>query len=224
MTISATTDPLDSYGNKSSPPHYSRFSQSKIKHKSKQDTKRTKVQRMVKSALNKDHHRTVCLCGSYPIPNSEIQVVKYEDNKAYLLGLQTCRSAFLCPVCDQRNAYKKEKYLSGVLQDTHNYGGDAVQVVLTINHRRGQDLSDLQVKLKSSFDAVFASSKKGRHLIQQFGYVGYYFSKEITFSLKHGWHPHFHVMLFFSRTLDNTDILNLERNLGWPNASQWLIC
>ena len=218
MNIHATTtDPLDLYGINSSHLHYNTLLEPQEPDRSTssmyipdQRIKRTKIQRMVKTVLNRDKHSGVCSCGSIPIPLNEVQVIKTEDDKVSLRGLQTCRSTFLCPVCEQRNAYKKATTLLNLMQETHNYGGDVVQVILTIHHRRGQDLLDLQTKLKSAFDAVFAPSKKGSQLTKQFGLVGYHLTKEITFSLKHGWHPHFHVTLFFNRNLNSTDIYDLE--------------
>ena len=55
------------------------------------------------------------------------------------------------------------------------------------------------------------SSSKAKYLSQQFGFKGYFVSREIKYSLKAGWHPHFHTTLFFNHKLNSEAFLALNK-------------
>ena len=144
---SSTYSSLDIYGNKSPLPHSHTLSSSTAPKagfsnntlSSKQERQaRAKILKSVQSASNRERYKSLSRCSRMLIPFRDVTVLKNNKERLIIKGVQKCRSVFLCPVCQQIKSRQNGHELYQLLDSTHELGGDAVQVTLTLLRSAGQ--------------------------------------------------------------------------------------
>jgi len=111
-------------------------------------------------------------------------------------GIATCKSVWLCPVCNLRISAER----GDMIRQTQNKDFFMAMLTLTLQHDRGDKLDDVLGALKSASSEL----KQGgfwQRLKKDFGIIAYVTAYEITYG-QNGWHPHVHMILYFDRVTD----------------------
>ena len=144
----------------------------------------------------------VSVCCREPVDDT-VQIYRHGTAVGYA-GLMRCGNAWACPICCAKVMRRRGEQIAAVFDSVHSAGGSAIMVTLTAAHQIGDSLAWLLGNFKSSKDA-FNHSRKLRELAAL--RTGAISATEITFSSKHGWHPHQHDVWFFSGVAPNSDWL-----------------
>lgn len=138
-----------------------------------------------------------------------------ETQRAYYNGVCTCASPMLCPVCSTRIAgYRSAEIRQAVhawlAEDPEN---TCYMITLTLRHSLCDTLASLLDLFKTA-RKYFWGHWTVKKLLQQSDCIGRITSTEINFSIKNGWHPHQHILLFCKKNDFDKETL---RNI-WLNA------
>ncbi|SNY93492.1 hypothetical protein SAMN04515647_3789 [Cohaesibacter sp. ES.047] len=145
----------------------------------------------------------VCSCRKYlSYGHSGVDIELYNDRARYG-HLASCGRIWQCPVCSRNICMQREREIRHAWNYIVNLTGKnekptytAVMMTLTFQHNRSDDLQDL---VKRARDALrgFTASAKMKKLRKNGDLLGSIWALEVTWSYKNGWHPHFHVLLFY---------------------------
>lgn len=165
-------------------------------------------------------HRT-CHCHVYRAPVqgqglSPIRVHKgKEHGKAFYSGLMSCGNVWVCPLCAAKISSRRRAELEQAIEAAKAEGLRVHFVTLTVPHGVGDDLGELLSKMAAATKRM----SSGKHAIkQQLGedLVGFIRVLEVTHG-EHGWHPHFHLLVFTSNNVTVTKMLETYRS-SWQRA------
>ncbi len=135
---------------------------------------------------------------------------------ARFVGVQTCGSVWICPVCSARISEVRRRELQALEDWAREQGHVTMLMTLTARHR-GRALDPLvealaEAKRRLQRRAVWKRLREAGQI------VGSVSVREATHG-ENGWHPHYHVLL----VLDVTDE-NEARELLEPLRQVWLEC
>lgn len=139
-------------------------------------------------------------------------------------GVTLCGSVWACPRCSAVIAQRRAEEIGRAVAECHERGGSVYLMTLTVRHRHGDALADLFEAISRGWRAGFGGvpwsgrkervrERDGRVWVEPsvvgdaelFGVAGRVRSTEATVSAPgsggHGWHLHFHVLLFTVGTL-----------------------
>lgn len=131
--------------------------------------------------------RLVVDCGE---PNS----ARSENPEASLLGVTRCSSPWACPVCAPRIAAARAEALRPQVAELMAAGWTAHLVTLTVRHARHHQLADLWEGLGRAWSRL--TSGKRWAALRAIGQPEYARGYDLTWSERHGWHPHVHLSLY----------------------------
>lgn len=127
----------------------------------------------------------------------EIHVRQGDDGvTAYPVGVSTCSSVWLCPVCSAKIRTRRALDVRVAAALHVKRGGRLVMMTLTVRHGPEHSLSTL---LDVEAEAWRSLQRDVRWRALRKSLVGQIRSWEIThglFDVGGSWHPHFHVLLF----------------------------
>ena len=130
--------------------------------------------------------------------DSTIQLrVSDEHKKAFYSGLQTCGLVWLCPVCAPKIQAVRSAELETAIELAKERGLVVDLVTLTLPHRKGQTLAELEEVLRRAYRSM-RESRGYRDLTKSLGLVGTVASEEVTWGPETWWHPHVHLLRFRS--------------------------
>jgi len=159
-------------------------------------------------------------------PNGQGVAIRQTDDAVGFAGLVSCGRIWLCPVCNAKVMARRAVEIGAVLVWAESQGFHVIWGSLTCQHDRSSDLSALLEIQREAWRHVVQSRtwskqnnatamvahshdetcdhdcnrKKDTVLLSTPGRVGYIRASEITVSQAHGWHPHFHPLIFFRGT------------------------
>lgn len=136
----------------------------------------------------------------------EIQVLKSKRfGSASYAGLQTCSSLWCCPVCSVKISERRRVELQGAIAQHTAAGGQVLLLTLTHPHSRRDELGDLLGRQRDALKS-FTGGRPMRRLMASMGCIGSVRAFEVTHGRKrevsHGWHPHYHVLMFCDSGVD----------------------
>jgi hypothetical protein len=137
------------------------------------------------------------------------------QNVAVFRGLQTCGSVWTCPVCAAKISERRRVEVNHAVNAHQASGGEVVLLTLTNPHELGDSLAECLDRQAKAMNRLY-SSRKGRELFEEMGSIGTIRAYEITHGA-HGWHPHFHIMIFVKSGLDLATYENRFYQV-WANA------
>jgi hypothetical protein len=148
-----------------------------------------------------------------------VDVRRAESGRAYYGGLLTCGSAWTCPVCAEKIARKRQAEVSAMVAAHTAEGGALSFLTLTVPHDQGQPLGELRETLTSAWAAVLGG-KGWQTLKARYALIGWVRKLELTHGQRADFHPHLHVLLFFTRRLTDAEHSELEAALfgRWVRA------
>lgn len=145
------------------------------------------------------------------------------DATAYPVGVSTCSSVWLCPVCAAKIRTRRSVDVRTAATQHVANGGRLLMLTLTVRHRKGDLLAALMDAETEAWRSIQQDSRwrtDVRPLL-----VGMIRSWEITHGLAPdaagetvgSWHPHFHVLLFVRPGACDW----IERD-GWSKVLGWV--
>ena len=153
-------------------------------------------------------------CGR-SISGDGVDILRAPDgSKARFVGLTTCGSGWMCPVCSRQIAEGRRAEASAAMVQHCKGGGIAQLLTLTFSHYADEPLASMLEKFdkaRQSFKNCVTYKKilgkKGGA-----GCIGAITALEVTYSKMNGWHPHVHMILFSRRNVlpDEHDRLRAE--------------
>lgn len=146
-------------------------------------------------------------CGQYLAnKNSCVDVAVGQKGGIFYSGLQTCKSAWACPVCSLKISQQRAIEVRGMLENALQGGCSAMFITLTLPHSEFDSLPELLKAVNGSFRAITNNSAyKGKHrkykgrkyletgLKQDYDIQGFIRALEVKKGA-FGWHPHLHVV------------------------------
>jgi len=148
----------------------------------------------------------VSRCLRLPIPRSEIEVWRHQTTaKSFYAGLGVCGSVWTCPVCAAKISERRRLELQTAVDRHIMYGGHVAMLTLTVRHTYRDDLETLLIRLAKSMDR-FRSGKRYNNLRKKIGLIGTIRAFELTHG-QNGWHPHFHILLFYQEKQNLLDLM-----------------
>jgi hypothetical protein len=142
------------------------------------------------------------------------------ESRAHYSCVEVCSSVWLCPVCAAKIAERRRAELIEAVAQVEAQGGAVLHLTYTVRHDRHDDLANLVERFGRAYQRL-TGHRTYRTLIrptyQIFGSVR---ALETTHG-EHGWHPHYHVLLFLSHPLTDAELARLEVELRalWVRAA-----
>lgn len=128
---------------------------------------------------------------------------------AKITGSITCDNPWVCAVCSSIHLDTKAKKITQVQKNFLAAGREkhwsTWMLTLTIPHTRKEKLADLLTK-KSAVMSDFHAHSAIKKLKSRIGWQGYVDSLEIRHGNGNGWHPHHHILGFFTNMHPNTRV------------------
>lgn len=161
----------------------------------------------------------VRFCLRHRIDASENVTVRYNENreKAHYANVQRCGSVWVCPICSAQISEGRRQELKQGIERWQDKGGQVLLMTLTIPHYCGDNLQQLVAGLQKALHRLW-TGRKGREALKLLGKVGHITATEVTHGVN-GWHPHFHILMFFEHPVDADSLRNFMSSL-WQNACE----
>lgn len=147
-------------------------------------------------------------CLRYRISTDGGVDVRYNEKreKAHFSNVQRCGSVWVCPVCSAQISEGRRQELNNGMNNWTAQGGAVYLVTFTNPHHVGDNLQELLDGQKIALQK-FWRQRKVRETMKALGYVGRIVATEVTYG-KNGWHPHYHVLMFFEHHIDTKPLRN----------------
>lgn len=136
-----------------------------------------------------------------------------EREQANFGNLQRCYSVWNCPICSMTITEGRRTELKQGLSNWIDTGGHSYLATFTNSHHRGDNLDQLLKGQKKAF-IKFWEKTKVKEMLKRLGYKGRIVATEVTWGEQNGWHPHYHMILFFDHEIN-------EQGLQTFLAFQW---
>jgi hypothetical protein len=144
-----------------------------------------------------------------------------EHQSASFGGLVTCASVWNCPVCMAKITERRRVELQAAMIEAKAQGLHCYLVTLTHPHSRFDPLAGLLTSEQQALTR-FWGCRAVKGLFRDLDRVGHVRAWEVTHGrlrvISHGWHPHFHILLFLSEPI--SDLRAVESLLfgHWASA------
>lgn len=148
----------------------------------------------------------VCKCLKMRITKEKGIGIRYNESrgKAHYGNLQRCGSVWTCPICSAQISEGRRQELKKAMSHWRTQGGSVYLLTLTNPHHCGDNLDQLLAGQKKAFK-YFWSDRKPKEMFQSLGKIGHITATEVTHG-KNGWHPHYHVLLFFPNPINHKSL------------------
>lgn len=152
--------------------------------------------------------QVMCGCSLLPMHGEQRAVyVLSNGQSSVFIGNSSCKNAWTCPKCAIRKARNACMKIAGTIDYFERQGVVPVMMTLTVPHSVNVDVRITVAALYSAWRKFlnrFSSRRKlkggepfGRFR-QELDIKHWFFAAEATWGT-HGWHPHFHILLFVPR-------------------------
>ena len=139
-----------------------------------------------------------------------------EREQANFGNLQRCYSVWNCPICSMTITEGRRSELKQGLANWTDTGGHAYLATFTNSHHRGDNLDQLLTGQKKAF-VKFWEKTKVKEMLKRLGYKGRIVATEVTWGEQNGWHPHYHMILFFDHEINHQGLQTFLA-LQWQEA------
>lgn len=155
-----------------------------------------------KNEKGKDKHHRTCTCGVVRT-SPTVQLVKSKTSgKVHYSGLTTCANARTCPVCAAPINERKGNEMRLAANQTEAMGLHMSMLTFTAPHTAKDKISELVEKISEALSGFWRGAPATKFK-REFGIIGNVRSFEIRYG-EHGWHPHFHIIIFSKHRLPKT--------------------
>jgi len=144
----------------------------------------------------------ICGCHKYRHAGNDVIKLKghHETGKSFFTGLQRCGYAQFCPVCGGKIAAVRSAEIAEGVDIALAEGYGVYMLTLTAQHELYHTLKELRGLIAPAWGAV-TSGRAWKQDVQDFGLEGFIRAWDETWGEVHGWHPHYHVLVFTSQPL-----------------------
>ena len=144
-----------------------------------------------------------------------------ELTSASFSGVMLCGLVWACPICASRITERRRQEVRLAIREHEKAGGTVIMATRTFPHYDFDNLRDLMACLTKA-DGSFKQHRRFKKIKKKYGIIGFIRALEVTYGLHHGWHPHFHDLLFLVRALTAEEWRALERELYllWCDVAQ----
>lgn len=119
-----------------------------------------------------------------------------ESRRASFDGVQRCGSVWHCPVCAKVISARRRDEMNTALSVVRAAGGWPVLMTLTARHGRRDALADLLDRMKRAWRRMKQRRDWKRFKADYSGLT--ITATEVTHGRRHGWHPHFHIIVILT--------------------------
>lgn len=189
-----------------------------------QETARTILRQMIMRKTNSHpdgyktfvHRVNYCLCRR--IDNKKGVGVRINENRgtAYYDNLQRCGSVWTCAPCSGEITEVRKIELKQGIDNWRSKGGFVYLVSLTNRHHFGDNLTDLLNGQRKALQNLWRQ-RAVKEMMKTLGCVGRITATEVTWNWDNGWHPHFHLLVFFDHAINTQGLQTFLAN-EWINA------
>lgn len=149
--------------------------------------------------------------------------VRYNEKReqAHYANVQRCGSVWTCPICSaQISEGRREELKQGMMKwqgkgTIREAGGMVYLLTLTNAHHVGDNLVQLLNGQKKALHYLWGD-RKPKEMFKSLGKVGHITATEVTHG-KNGWHPHYHILMFFENPIDTKELRDFLANV-WQNC------
>lgn len=169
------------------------------------------------SNLHRDQHR-MQECGNYLIFRHYHTVDQVRLSQASF-----CMKHLLCPLCAIRRGAKQVKAYLDKLEVLTAHNPRLKPYMLTLTVKNGSDLQERFNHLTKSTRKLMAKRRdadRGKTTSELQKCLGGVYSYELTYSQKHGWHPHIHMVVL--QDIDNPITFNPRKAKESQLSKEWL--
>lgn len=160
---------------------------------------RHRLQDILQDKWKSHNLKWLAKCGTIPLNYQNVDVVieTYTNDKHYarFYNLNHCGSAWCCPVCAPYKLKKQALIAEYIIKQFAAKGRLAFLLTFTVPHLHYEPLSKVMDRLQNTFRRSAKAIQKFRLRLLG-GREQMIKSTEVTYSRNHGWHPHFHVIVF----------------------------
>jgi plasmid rolling circle replication initiator protein Rep len=157
-------------------------------------------------------------CGNYLVFNNY-----YTVDKVRLAKASFCKTHLLCPLCAIRRGSKQVQGYLAKFNDIISKNAHLDAYFLTLTVKNGFDfkerLEHLQKSIKSLLKNRRNNEKRGTGFNEFCKIEGAVYSYEFSYSEKHGWHPHIHMVVLVDRKnpidFDDRNPKNSQLSKDW---------
>jgi len=158
----------------------------------------------------------LALCGvALRYGASGVVVRRLPDGRAAYSGLYRCGDFWRCPSCRVTLGIRRARQIEAALRAHVDAGGSALLATYTVPHDRDESLPVVLARLAGTWRRYAKSALRdvlGRH------YVGNVRSLEVTHGV-HGWHPHYHALLFVAGGLPYLTPVAVSLSERWSEVA-----
>jgi len=156
-------------------------------------------------------------CCRAKIPDSKVTILKDKVyQKAFYSGLRKCCSVWLCPICAAKIAERRSAFLQTCIDLATAKGWHVFLLTATTPHGIGDDLKIVLDKLIKAWNSI-NSNRPGKMVKATLQIEGTIRATEVTHGDKNGFHPHFHVLVFTSKSM-SPDVLEYFYRPLWQDC------
>lgn len=128
----------------------------------------------------------------------------------HFTGLERCASVWACPVCSAVIRHRRAVEIQAGADAWGSRGNSTLMLSLTIRHRRSDGLRESLDLLQRAYRRL-TSHRAWKSLLGRHGYVGQIRALEMPWGSANGWHPHAHVLGFFTGHVTEEQVAEFER-------------
>jgi hypothetical protein len=134
-----------------------------------------------------------------------------EHGRGHFKGLQTCGSAWICPVCAAKICERRRCEVEVAIAAARERGWTVLLLTFTFSHG---PLDALSGSLRRFLEAhvSMAESRRYKRLMALYGAAGSIRALECSVGYN-GWHPHRHVLLILDAPISALEVVALEAAL-----------
>jgi hypothetical protein len=170
----------------------------------------------------KKYSTLVGSCGNYLVFNNY-----YTVDKVRLAKASFCKTHLLCPLCAIRRGSKQVQGYLGKFNEIIAKNARLDAYFLTLTVKNGFDfeerLQHLQNAIKSLLKSRRNFASNGRGFNEFCKIKGAVYSYEFSYSEKHGWHPHIHMVVLVDKNnpidFDVRNPKNSQLSKDWLNLT-----
>ena len=149
------------------------------------------------------HVHRVNYCQKRRIDGTKPVSVRYNQKrkKAHYDNVQRCGSVWTCTFCGRKITEGRRQEMKTAVANWHAQGGYVYLVTVTNRHHRGDGLLDL-LKGQAKAKKKLWEQNRVKKMLKTLGYVGRITATESPYSDANGWHPHYHILMFFDHEIN----------------------
>lgn len=135
---------------------------------------------------------------------SHVEVhVNEAERFARYRNLIVCGRVWVDPVCASTISESRRKELASGISFARARGHTVLLETLTFSHHRGEALRVMLDKADTARRSML-SGRSAASLALSAGYIGRITTMEVTYSVRNGWHPHWHSLVFIRGGVDTS--------------------